>query len=136
MKIRFSEVELDGLGDDIWEELVPRAEAALNVGVEIIVNQIQLNLSRPGTPRTSSAPGTPPEKDDGDLQKSVVAGKIRRRKHSVSKSYEVGFPSAPLHEYGGVVVQNGVKRVFPPRPFVRPAEASTEIAVTAALESL
>jgi hypothetical protein len=136
VRVRFSEVEIDHMGDEAWEELIPRASAALERAVPVVVDKIKENLSRRGTARTASAPGQPPEFDTGDLYRAVRPGKFRKRKYGLSKEYVVDFPSGLLHEYGGVINQNGVKRVFPPRPFVRPAEAATETQVTAILEAL
>lgn len=118
IKVRMSELELADLGEEIWDDLKPRAEAAARRGAEIIVARAKANLSRPGTPQTSSAPGSAPEMDTGRLRNSMQVFGVKVTKSSIRAEYGSDEPDAGLHEWGGSVG----KRVYPPRPYMRPAE--------------
>lgn len=137
MRARLSELELIGLGDEIWEEFFPRAEAALGEAVDLVVAEAKTNLSRAkGTKLTVAAAGEPPEYDEGELHDSVRPGKVRKTKYSIRKEYGSEHPGAGLHEFGGTITQNGVTRAYPPRPYMRPAEEKVADEIDAMLRDL
>jgi hypothetical protein len=137
IRVRFGETDMLALGDDSIDELMDRAEAALDKAVDVVVAEAQLNLrKRQGTRKTAAPAGESPEQDEGDLLLSVKPGRVRRTKYGVRKEYGSDHPSAGLHEFGGTITQRGKKRTYPPRPYLRPAEATTEAEVERILEDL
>lgn len=138
MKVRFSELELDEMLDGIREEMVERFEAAVVKSAERIVTEGQVNLRRrQGTPDTPAPAGESPQQIEGDLLLSLkLLGKPRKTKYSVRQNYGSEHESAGLHEFGGTITQNGKKRIYPPRPYIRPAEAATEDEVRTILEEM
>lgn len=132
-----SELQLADLGDEIWDELNPRAGNAVIRGAQRIVDAAKANLSRPGSARTASPAGTAPEQDSGKLRDSMqLIGVPRRTKYAVRQQYGSTHPGAGVLEFGGSITQDGVKRMYPPRPYMRPAEASTEAEVEGILDDL
>lgn len=137
IRVRMSELELAGLGDEIWDVLQPRAEAAVGDGVGMIVAAARVNLARRRGTRQSAAPaGAAPELDEGELLQSVKAGKLKRTKYSVRADYGSDHVSAGLHEFGGTVKQDGEVHRFPARPYLRPAEEQTRAEVEKRLEEV
>ena len=137
IKVRLSEFDIHGLGDEVWDELQSRAETAVSEGVEMIVEAAHRNLSRrKGTKRTAAPAGEPPELDTGGLLRSVKAGKVRRTKYGVRQEYGSAHPAAGLHEFGGTVKRRGKLRRYPARSYLRAAEEQVREAVTQRLEAL
>jgi phage gpG-like protein len=164
MRVKMSELELDDLGDEIWEELEPRAASALSRAAGRVIARAMLNLSRPsqseastiefkqrgrvfsrkgrqvqfaGSRRIASAANEPPRMISGELRDSIkMLGAPRRSKYSISQDYGSEHPAAGLHEFGGTVAQNGITRTYPPRPYMRPAEAATADEVDEILRDL
>lgn len=136
IRARMSELDLADLGDDIWDELSPRATVALVKGATVIVEAWKRNLSRPGSASTASPAGEPPEMDRGKFRDSIQLFKVSRTKYGIRQGYGSTHPAAGLHEFGGSVSKDGVKRIYPPRPSARPAEASTEAEVEGILDAI
>lgn len=140
MRVYITEAQLDGIGDELWEELEPRTEKALAEGAQLIVDAAQLNLRRRrGTGRSTAPAGEAPEFDTGELHDSVkLLGKVRRSKYQVRQGYGSQHPASILHEYGGLTKGGvgGVPRRYPARPYLRPAEEQTREAVEARLDAL
>jgi hypothetical protein len=136
MRVRLSELELHDLGEEVWDELAPRAEAAVREGVGMILAQARVNLSRPGSKRTAAPAGTPPEMDEGELRASLEAGKLTRNRHGVRQDYGSDHESAGLHEFGGTVTREGRTRRYPPRSYLRAAEEQVRDAVEKRLEEI
>lgn len=132
IKVRLSELELADMGDEIWDDLFPRAEAAARRGAEMIVARAKQNLSRPGSASTASQPGEPPEMDSGRLKDSMQVFGVKTTKYSVRAEYGSDHPAAGLHEWGGSVQG----RTYPPRPYLRPAEDATAAEVDELVRAL
>lgn len=137
MRVRMSALELeDAFGDDIWEEMQERAVPAVVEAADVIVAAAKLNLSRDRGGEAAPG-GEAPGRITGDLQSSIeLLGKARQSKYSISQSYGSKHPGAGLHEFGGTVTQSGVTRIYPPRPYIRPAEDQTADEVEQILEDL
>lgn len=137
IRVRLSELELAGFGDEIWDELAPRAEKATGEGAGMIVAAARVNLSRrQGTKRTAAPAGEPPEYDLGALHDSVKVGKARRTKYGVRQEYGSDHVAAGLHEFGGTVKQDGEIHRYPPRSYLRTAEEETRAEVERRLEEV
>lgn len=164
IRVRFSDTDMLALGDDSIDELMDRAEVALDKAVDVVVAEARRNLSRPadraegetiafrqrgrvfsrkgrtaqftGTRVSGAAAGEPPRLRSGELRDSLQAGKTKRTKYGIRKEYGSDHPAAGLHEFGGSITQGGRKRLYPPRPYLRPAEASTQDEVERILEDL
>lgn len=138
IRVRMSELEIDDLGEDIWADLYPRAEAKLREAAPVILAEARRNLSRRrGSRRTAAPAGEPPEYDSGDLSRSLKTFRVRKTKYSVALEYGSDHRAAGLHEFGGSVTQDdGGVHIFPPRPYMRPAEDRAYDEVTAILEDL
>ncbi len=126
MRARLTEADLLGMVEESREELMASVEPRLNEAVDVVVRAAKSNLARQrGTRATAAAPGQPPEYDTGELHDSVKPMRIRKTKYAIRKEYGSEHPSAGLHEWGGTVTRNGVKRTYPPRPYLRPAEEAS-----------
>lgn len=138
IRVRMSELDLIDLGDDIWEEIYPRAERALEKGVDVILDRARANLRRRigSTPRSASPAGEPPEYDSGELERSLKPGPVRRSKYRIQKSYGSDHRAAGLHEFGGRVVHGEKVQVYPARPYMRPAEEATREELDRIIEDL
>ncbi|MDQ3275170.1 MAG: hypothetical protein M3Q39_09115, partial [Actinomycetota bacterium] len=107
IRVRLSELEIQDIGDELWDELQPRAEKAVADGVDLILTAARANLARRrGTRRTAAPAGEAPEFDTGTLHDSLKAGKARRTKYGVHQKYGSEHVSAGLHEFGGTVKQS------------------------------
>lgn len=127
IRAKLSDLDLLGMVEETREELLAAIEPRVTAAAEVIVAEAQINLRRrQGTKATASPPGEPPEQDEGDLLLSVKVGRRRRTKYGVRQEYGSDHPSAGLHEWGGSTTRNGKKRIYPPRPYLRPAEDAME----------
>jgi len=130
IRARIRETDALNLAEEALDELMPTLEAATQRAAQVIVTEAQLNLrKRQGSRGTASPAGEPPEMDEGDLLRSVKAGRTRKTKYSVRTEYGSEHPAAGLHEFGGTVTKGGAKRTYPPRPYMRPAEESSRAEV-------
>lgn len=135
IRLRLTEVDVLGLPESSREDLMAAIEPLLDPAVDLIVSAARSNLSRRrGTASTAAPIGEPPEYDEGQLHDSIRAGETKRTLYSVRKEYGSDHPAAGLHEYGGTT--KGTKRLYPARPYMRPAEAQTEDEVSRILDRL
>lgn len=137
MRVRLSELDIDDLGEGIWEDIYARAEPKLRQGAEVIMGEARRNLSRRrGTKRTASPAGEAPEYDSGELSRSLKTFRLRKSKYTIGLEYGSDHPAAGLHEFGGTASRDKGARIYPPRPYLRPAEDRTGDEVTEILEDL
>jgi len=106
--IRFSFKPNPKLKRDVKEESRRRA----GLVAQRIQKEAKKNLSVNGNGKPSPA-GTPPRKQGGDLQRSVVIRKLRDRKTSVGVFVLSRLRYGAVHEDG--------EEPYPKRPWLRPA---------------
>ena len=135
IKVRLSDTDLLGMAEETREELMDAIAPKAHRGAQKIIAEAQINLRRrQGTARTAAPAGESPEQDEGDLLLSMKVFRTRKTKYGVRVYYGSNHPSAGLHEWGGTITHNGVKRTYPPRPYLRPAEDATASEVNRILE--
>lgn len=131
--VRIDGPNVDGLADEIAEDLFSRAEAGVTRAAEALVAQVKRNLGfrvgagRPyrleGRRYQASAPGQYPIRVLGELQNSFSVQRVRRYKRRVRAFWGSKHPSAGVLEFGGRVGKAKRTRILP-RPYIRPAEAA------------
>lgn len=120
---------LEGLADEILEDLEPRAIAAVNDGTEIIARKARELLGRKGPPIT----GAPPAYGSGELQGSIETVPAKKRGNSIRGSYGSKLPQAGRLEWGG---KDRKGRYVSPHPYLRPAEELTRAEVEKRLDEI
>lgn len=127
IRSRLSESDLLGMVEETREELLEQLAPRTQAGAELIVKRAKRNLAlKRGTAATASEPGSPPQYVSGELHDSVKVFRTRKTKYSVRTEYGSDHPAAGVHEWGGTIAREGVDRLYPPRPYLRPAEDSAE----------
>lgn len=146
---------LEGLGDEILDDLEPRLVTAGTRAAEIAVAHAKQIVGRPvtrsergeiafnrqdgdtvqfgGRRRVKATAGEPPRKDRGDLQRSLHAKPAKVRKRSVEVPWGSDLPEAGRMEWGGKD-KRGI--YLPPHAYLRPAEAQAKAEIDAVLEDV
>lgn len=107
------EGSLDGLGEQAWNELRPRAISAVEEANRRTLTTLRSLLSRGGEPEA----GQPPRMRTGELMRSWRETELVKRRYSIRKGVESDHPAATILEFGGTG-RGGEKRL--PRPYLRP----------------
>jgi phage gpG-like protein len=124
-----------GLGAELLAELQPKAEAAVNRGVDIAFAKVEELLSRPAQGGRASDAGLPPAMRRGRLRKGLRKRAARTVGNVILGAVENIHPAAGAHEYGGRVGR-GKRIVLPARPSLRPGFEQVEPEVDAVLRNL
>lgn len=108
-----SEGSLDGIANQVWDEMVPRAKMAVNAGADMVLDHMDQLLSRP----SPAAPGEPPGELLGELRASLRKLPLRVLRWSVRSGIETRHPGANRLEFGKTDSKG--RKTFP-HPYVRP----------------
>lgn len=145
----------DNLGDQFFDDVLPRMTAAMNRASELWLTAVQAELSRRGDPE----PGAPPAYRTGELYRSfqTTGVTVNRSGKMLRAGVKSDHPAAGLLEFGGIVVRDGslagltvrkrrerkhelgktggrgVVR-YQPHPYLRPAAEKNRERIIAAME--
>jgi len=139
IKVRLTGEDIQLYPEQLWAEILPRAEERIMAASEMLADRVRAVLSRVGPPIR----GGPPAKRTGELQRSINPLPIRHSRTSVSggtgvwvedraERHRIAVKAAAL-EYGGTDKKG---RVHPPYPFMRPTEEALRPAILRMLEDL
>lgn len=132
-------IGIEGISRELVMEERKRSRSALSKSSTVMARAMRNNLSRRRGP---SAPGSPPARLIGALRDTVGKDRPRRRGEEMFVTIGIGvgkakgakviawkakginvYEYAALHEHGGIGADG---RRYPPRPYARPAEESSE----------
>ena len=128
------------LADELREEFVAEAKAAVTDGAQLLLTEVQRLLRlRKGTKKTAAPEGEPPEEDTGALANSfrVIPASIRTPVQAKGYGAEArsgirsNDPGGNRLEFGFLDLR-GVRTL--PHPFIAPAIKNTEGAIEALIQ--
>jgi hypothetical protein len=125
------------LADELKDEFVPKAKAAINEASEVLLEEVKRLLSlRQGSAKTAAPEGQPPEQDTGELIRSFKRMPARLSRESEGAPAVVGGIRAN-NDYGvrleyGQTDARGIRTL--PHPYLRPAMVAVEPRIDALLQ--
>lgn len=125
--VRIVDDRLD-LADELQEQFHEVAKGVAKEAAGILLAEVQRLLRlRAGTFKSAAPEGQPPEYDIGELYRSFEIIPPRVKGRTASSGVQSDHPGANRLEYGKTDAR-GIRTL--PHPFVRPAMANVEEAVT------
>ncbi len=120
---------LQGLADELMEDMEPRMLAAVDAGARILLNAVREELSKIGRPVAGGAP----RMRTGRLIRSLRQETSKAFTRTVRGRVKSPEPYAGRLEWGG---KDKRGRYIPPHPYWRPAEEKARSKIEAAMDEL